>query len=506
MPAAYSEKLDRWTAAVVARPGPLFALAAIVLLVQVGPWWYPSPDSAAYFSIARSFWSPEGPTAFGSSHLFYSPTYALLLSPVFFLGERPFMAAALLHWFLSLALMAGVYRWAKPLGSWSAVAVTLLTVLHVQYGIYFRRPLSETFFTTAMVWAVIVLDHFRTTQLRSERIGYGIAGTTLLTLACLIRPNGVMLIPGFGLALLATWGRREKRQLLAAVAATLLIGGIAAGVFYAARKIDDRRAAEKSAVTYWDYFVKLQDPSKPSMFARIPDGTFIQMGDFSRLIIPGMFKSRTKSEGRLNINNFVATAMTLVVVIGWWRLLRTRGDVWTWSFPFFMALNVIWAADVGTRYTLPVLPVIWAAVCMTVQPFRPRIERWLLPFVALHAVVGISYWLVTDLPRNRELNQHWPAVEELAWVVDRDQQTVAALGLTPEATQLFRFQLDRDVKAYDPAANSKQPDWIVTLAEGSTLPPGYGVGAEAGPYRMLRRNTLNPHPVDAGQTPATPLE
>ena len=75
-----------------ARPSRWFPLVALFLAVQVGPWWYTSPDSSCYLSIARSFSRDDGPRNLGNRFLFYPPGYPLLLAPTFAFGDRPFAA------------------------------------------------------------------------------------------------------------------------------------------------------------------------------------------------------------------------------------------------------------------------------------------------------------------------------------------------------------------------------------------------------------------------------
>lgn len=486
-------RFERFSARVVARPKFLFLAAALFGAVQISPWWYATPDSTCYLSIARSMWSPDGPTNLGRSQLFFSIGYPLLIAPTFLLDDRPFLWIAVIHWLLTLALMAGVYRWAKPLGPVVALVATIVTVVHALYGNLARRPLSEPFFMTTMVWAALTLDTLRTSTESRKRILAGIVGTLLLTLACLIRPNGVMLIPGFGMAMLASaWG--DRRRVVAALGIAALVGSIAAGVFFASRAIDDRRASGEKPFTYWDQMQKFQDPGK-SMLGRVPGGLVVQMYDFQRVIVPGNFKSRTRSTDPVNVNLPVALAATVLVAVGWWMLVRKRGDVWTWTFPFYIALNALWAADAGTRYTVPVMPVVLAAFWLG-QPYLKHAAWWVLTFIVLHTAVGIGFWAVGDLPRNYQRNQHWDSVGRLTAMVDRDRDSLGAWSLSPEQLQFFRFVLDREVLPYSPVAAS--PEGGPTVATTSSAdrlfslddaapPPGYEKLAEDGPYALLRR-------------------
>jgi hypothetical protein len=303
-----------------------------------------------------------------------------------------------------------------------------------------------------------------------------------------------MLIPGFGMAMLiAAWG--DRRRMLAAVGISAIVGAIAAGVFFTARSIDDRRASGETAFTYWDQMKSLQNPEK-SMLGRVPDGLAIQMYDFQRVVIPGNFKSRTKSTDPFNVNLPIALAVTVPIVCGWWFLLRTRGDVWTWTFPFYCALNALWAADAGTRYTIPVMSIVLVAFSIGLSKFWKRSLQWFPIFLFLHAVVGLGFWAAGDLPRNYERNQHWSSVERLTALVDRDRDTLGSWKLSPEQLQFFRFVLDREVMPFSlvevaPAggpqiATTVPADRLFTLTDAAP-PPGYERIADDGPYALLRR-------------------
>src|SRR5204862_6785908 len=129
------------------------------------------------------------------------------------------------------------------------------------------------------------------------------------------------------------------------------------------------------------------------------------------------------------------------IVVGWWRLCRRRPDVLLWTAPFYIALNVLWSADQGGRYTLPMLPVMAAALWSAATSMGPAMRRFAMPFVAAHAIVALGYWLGVDLPRTRETNAHWPALDALVARIDTDRDRVAVLKMPPEDANLLGFSL-----------------------------------------------------------------
>lgn len=500
--------LDRRWEKLAENPRPWFLAAALLTLVQIGPWWYASPDGTSYMSIARTLWSPAGPTNLGNRQLYFSPGYPALIAPAFAISDRPFVVLGLINWGLTLVVMWGAYRWARPWGPAAALVASAATVVHAVYGISMRRPLSETAFMAAMIWTVIVLDGVRTAASIRRRRACALGGALLLTVTCLTRPHGVMLIPGFGLALVAAAGG-DRRRLLRAVVTAALVGGTAAAAFFAVRTLDDRRAVGDRSYTYWDQLFRPVTSDK-SLVGRLPEGALIQMCDFYRVVVPGMYKSRTKGNEWLHVNTPIALIVTGVIVLGWLAMVRGRGDVWTWTFPGYLALNVAWGADVGTRYTLPVMPVVWVACWLGLTRLVPRATSWAALPTAAHAVVGLAAWLAIDLPRTRELNRHWNEVAALCAQLDDRRETLGSWGLTPEQTQLFRFLLDRDVtplvddamyRRHVPATLGTEiaadaappPAWVVTVADGRP-PAGYVERAVAGPYRLLQRGDAEREP------------
>jgi hypothetical protein len=485
---------DRWNDRLAAKPKLLLLLVAACCASQIGPWFYATPDATSYLSIARSLWQPGGPTNLGRPQLYYSIGYPLVIAPTFLIDARPFLWISILHWLLTLVLLAGVYRWAQPFGRTAALSAALLAVLHALYGVFARRPLTEPLFMATMVWTALVLNQISTAASGRRRVLAAVAGTLLLTFLCLVRPHGVAMIPGVGAALVASaWG--DRRRVLTAVAAAALIGGVAGGAFLVSRKLDDARATTPGALTYWDQFASDEQTDKPSLGARLRKGVLVQLYDFQRVVLPGAFKTRSSTNVVFNFNLPVAIAVTLIVALGCWKVPGMRGDVWLWSAPFYLALNVVWAEDAGTRYTVPLMPIILAAFSLGLARLWPAATRWAGVFVLLHVGVGLGYWLAVDLPRARERNEHWSSVERLAAMVDRDRQSLGTWKLEPDEAQFFLFTLDRHFLPYtlEPApkigglavTTTVPPDCLFADADAK-LPPEYVRVTTDGPYALLR--------------------
>jgi hypothetical protein len=497
-----------------ARPRATFAALGLLLAVQIGPWWYSSPDSAQYLSIARTLWSDEGPRSLGSPFLFYPLGYPMLLSPTFLFGERPFMAIGVVQWILAMVMAAGIYRWALRFGRPVAWFAAALTTVHACFGLYYRCPLSEAAFMAALYWGVVVLDRVRTASTGRERLVAAIGGALLILAACQLRPNGIMMAPGFAAALVVhAWRARrvgERRRdgeterqrdgtteglkessltLTKALGYGLVVGVIASAVFLAARRIDDHRAQTARGTTYWDYLTKIQ-PTGESPLDRAVEGVRIQCLEVLRLVVPGALKTHVEAEGWGKPNTWVSIVVSMPILLGFILLLRRDGDVMLWTTVFYLGLNVLWAADQGGRYTLPLLPVIAVSLWRIAADGRPRVARWMPAVVALHAAVGVAYWLGIDLPRTREANARWVEIDALAAAVDHDRDRVALFEVPIIDFNLWRSSLDRQVHDWrlDSSAAREEVRWLVT--RGSAPPPEFEPVATRGAYQLHRRRGM----------------
>src|SRR5690242_9607355 len=86
--ALQDERLEKRKAAVedwlqnqVGHPVLWLAFFALLIAVQISPFWYPTPDATAYLSIARSIASGNGLRNFGYAHVPYPPGYPIIISP-----------------------------------------------------------------------------------------------------------------------------------------------------------------------------------------------------------------------------------------------------------------------------------------------------------------------------------------------------------------------------------------------------------------------------------------
>lgn len=431
--------LHQWMARCQSRPKGMLWFCALLLAVQVGPWWYSTVDSAGYLSLARSMARGDGPTNLGSPLWWYSPGYPALISPLFLLGERPFLAIALCQWVLAAGLMLGVYRWAQGIVAAAAVWFAALVVVNHGFCIHYRRPLSETAFMCFLIWTINVLAGV--TQSKGARFCPRLAGGAVLLVAlCAIRPVGIMLVPAFAAW---SWAAARGRTITwrRAAVATLVVA-IAASAPVAAFMAHERAlAAQLGGRSYADEF----HDAACSPLESYSRGVQLCVSDIGRVCIPGFFKSHGIPGDWTDPNMLIHVPFFAFVCWGWWRWRRQGNDLYQWYVPFYLLLIAAHAMDTGARLLLPLLPPLLMCVWHMLPPAAERRQMVIGVSLAVQLVAAVGYWLAIDLPRVRRYDRQWPAVEAMAERLADEPAPQVAADLPRELKLMLELALDRPV-------------------------------------------------------------
>ncbi|HWB11235.1 MAG TPA: hypothetical protein VG826_18545 [Pirellulales bacterium] len=457
--------IRHWIALGSSRPQTLLAICAVLLAVQVSPWWYSSIDSAAYLSMARSLARGTGPTNLGSPLLWYSPGYPALISPLFWISDRPFAAIAILHWALAVGLLLGVYRWSRRVLPEAAVWIAALTVVNHGFWIHFRRPLSEMAFMCLFVGVVNCLAGVGKVSRAGAFVGRLTAAASLTTLLCVIRPVGVMLVPA-----VAVWTLREvfggRLSRLRGLGATALISA-AAGTPVAMFVLHERTtAAELNGRSYLDDF----ENAARSPLEGYSRGAQLCVSDIGRVCIPGLFKSHGKPGDWTDVNMLIHVPFFALLCLGWSRWTRRQNDLFAWYVPFYLLLITAHAMDTGARLLLPLLPALFVALWFAAERIAERRQYLIAACLALQLAVGVSYWLGVDLPRARRYDRLWPAVDQLATRIASEPGPVAASRLDGDLQLMLEVALDRSVSMQEDRVKAAR--WCVTPS-GADGPDGF---------------------------------
>lgn len=475
--------LEDWLADCSRRPVRWLVTLATLLAAQISPWWYPTPDTVVYLSTARGIAVRHSLGALGNAQIVFPPGYPLLLSPAFLLGARPFLALSVIHWCMALVLMLGVYRWMRHRCPDAALLLTGLVMLNVSVWIHYRRTLSELAFMTVLIWSVQSLDALRAANSLRTAIKRALPASALLLLLSMIREVGLLVGLGFGLAaLIDTWRHRMRWRaallltLLVIVPAALAVAGFVR--YDAAMKVASSApmGTHLDGVTY----------PTTTLVERLTEGLRLRISEVGRLLIPGMFNAYGRPGNWLDLNVIVYVPVFILVAVGWWRFVRRQRDVFALTLPIYLFAYILWPFEAGTRYMLPMLPVLLASVWCLLEPLRQRRLSMLAVLLIGHLGVALGHWMIKEIPRARACHAQWDSVERLALGIGNDSVAFSA-NVPPCVQFMLELSLDHLVPVSRNDGGDRDVRWFVT-PDAAPVARGFSVSRRAAPYTLLVRD------------------
>lgn len=480
----FAESLER-------RPRTCLTVLAVLLAVQISPWFYFSPDGCVYLSLARSLAAGEPMTVLGQPRLGIPIGYPLLVSPAFWFSERPFMALSIVNWLFAVALMLGVHRWLQRQIPQAAVLLTSLIMVNAGLWFHYRRPLKEIAFLAVMVWLANGLQALLQGDGWQRILRRAAIALLLLVLLLTIRYSGIVLVAGLGLALmLKVYRDATHRRLIVGTSLVLgLCSLIVLGVLI-------RYGA--------DLYLKALVPASSDIWAQIAEGLRLRISEIGRLSLPGMFKSYSGRHEWLHVNVVLYLTLLPFVAWGWWQLAWRRQDVLALTFPFYFALYVAWPFDQGARFMLPMVPVLVTCLWLGARPCFPKAKGWTVILLGMHLVGSVGYWVSVDAPRAIARHRDWGSLERLAAHTESGAERLAVRNFEPDLHAMLQFSLDRPLSG--PLTGASAPgdvDWIVQPKQTAGC-VGFTICAEAGGYHLLARTQPQPPTPAAEPAPAAP--
>ena len=231
-----------------------------------------------------------------------------------------------------------------------------------------------------------------------------------------------------------------------------------------------------------------------SLGGQIAEGVRRQIAEIGRLLIPGMWKTHSREHEFLNINNFLFAAACIPVAIGWWRFCRETIDPLALAFPFFVGLYVVYPYDSGTRFTVPVFPVLAGSVWFLLRTYADKRAAIFLVLIVMHALVSIGFWL-DDAAHVRARYQSWPEIERVAAAIPSRAKVIAMRINAPRGDFDDRWMFlmcltDRPVAPETlNDAVARSVDWIVAPA-AEAIRPGFQRDALVDDYQIEERIAL----------------
>lgn len=331
--------------------GVLVTLGALYVWGARLPDWF-AGDEAYYVGLAQSLASGEGFTFNGQPHAIYPPGFPMLLAPaVAWLGLQP-RALTLFVVCANLASLGAIAAYLRSRGDARATLPVLVFFLGsvAVFDVYTDLRSEGLFVLIAMV----VLAAFE----RLERapaplalvIGLGLAAGVALPA---VRSIGVAFPAAAAAAIGVRWLRRSaapRRWTVAAGAS--VVGGLAYQVWWSARGA--LHAEERS----YGNLLTMVDPHQPDLGragvvdvgVRIAEQLTVQVGHGVELLAGLPFHAFL----------FGVPQVAFVAALGFGLIgeFRRSNPLAAWFLVAYLGIVVLWPFDEGTRFLLPVFPLI----------------------------------------------------------------------------------------------------------------------------------------------------
>jgi hypothetical protein len=462
------------------RAWPWFAAIAVLLACQIRWWWDPGPDASEYLSMARHFSHGEV-LRFGTVHLGHPPGYPLLIAPFFWVQDRPFLLISLFHWALGLGAAVGIFSWLRRLGIPASGPLTALVMANASFLEVHRHVLSETAFMVELIGTTHVFYRVINSRTLARTAGWIALAVVLLVFTCYTRHLGVFLAAGFVVTLfLRAWrGKDSRRRAMAISVAT----GLPVVLALLALLAWDQGRLMQMDHTSRPSIESLVDDDYP-LWQQVAEGIRRESSECGRLLLPGMYKAYAKAGDWLNINTFIYGVVTVLLAMGWWRLVRHYEDPLLLMCPIYMAFVAFIPWDAGTRYLVPILPVLWASA----WPILERRRRpWTILCVLLvaHTAVSLGYW-GWEL-RNVRLHRDWSTLAEVTAPLDSEKDRAELYRVSLPLELMFRVQTDRYLVNYQqPEEIAVATRWLIT-ADREPAPPGFREERVVRQFKVLVR-------------------
>lgn len=483
-------KVEYWLSLQNKRPWLWIIIFLLLTATQIDQfWWTLDIDVTGYISIARSVWSGEGLSCLGSKLLHFSPGYPILISPALLISSKPFLSISLINFAFVAVFTIGVYYWAKMYVPEIAIWLVGLSIINVSFWHYLRSMMSEPVFMATLIWTIIILNLGVRAEKRGKAIGWTLLGSLMLISLSTIRYSGIIVITGFALAIFDRV-RRKQVSFTRAIGLTLLAGLPACAVVSALVLYD--RSHLSAMESSWGYsYSNVIFSSQISLASQIFEGLRLRIAEVGRLLIPGMFSTFGRKGQWGNPSMIIYIPFAILIFIGWWQFLRRqaekfRAEIFSLALPAYLLTYIVWPFNQGTRYLLPMLPLLWACFWMMLKRYRFNRSSILAVLLLFHLGVAGGYWLYKRGDAKR-MHQHWPMIEDISEIAGKRNEILATYNIEWGLQKMIQMEMDRSIMdiSDSPEINSGVM-WIVTEEDDPAI-AGFREYTEIGELKMLKR-------------------
>ncbi len=313
-------------------------LVAAILALNLTSYWVPTKDGALYLNLARSLAAGRGYQIDGIQHTLVFPGFPTMLAAVFAtLGENFFvmnLIEALMGIGCVLLSFALFRRW---LGDHLALVIAILTGTTetlIRYSSRLLTDMPHLFFSLLSLFFIQQMWVQKTGTRRM--VTSFLAGCSVMA-ACMMRPNGVVLIP---VAVVALFWRRRNAMKLWEKSLSLLGWLVAIG----------------GPLLLWQLYVSGVDVTQRRTYL----GSSMLLRGFWQLLehmletLVHLPEQLTKCIARNHVGAVANTIILLVVVLGLVRLARHGG--WHLTLYTVLGVGLLLTQQFQRRYLLAMLP------------------------------------------------------------------------------------------------------------------------------------------------------
>jgi hypothetical protein len=528
--------VERWIEGANRRPKLCLAALGLLMAVQISPWLYPAVDGCLYLKTIRGFFTAEKLSDF---RCYVPPGYLPLIAPAFVFGARPFLAVSILQWLMALALIGGLYVWARRQFPATALLFTAVVMVNISVWTYYRRPLKEVASMALLMWTVNLM-HVLLDERRRTRVAWLTAAVALLaTYLTLIRYAAITITIGFALA--ACWRARRgafgwgRALVMSSAIGLSALGGLAGWLYYDNTCGSGGIYWREVASVYFDQSssrpaatdgspapppveeIVASEPAEsvpasmkwaqsldvltggwvPARVAgpllRFLHGFVFRINDVGCLLVPALWKASLPSDSLLSVPLAAFVVLFALIALGWRRIMQRKIDVLVLTLPAYLVLYSHWVCDQpGGRFMLPMLPILTACAWYGLAPLmrRPLVAFGLL--AAVHLGQSAAYWLWIDAPRAYQANQNWSVVDRIVEEIHRDPGQVAIADTAESDCQGLWLELDWCYQLHEFKENpGPHVMWVVEPA-GKKPVSGFSIRQVDGPVQLLCRDARRP--------------
>ena len=358
-----------------------------VLLANVTSYWLPSPDSGLYLDLGRSLAAGKGYQVDGIPHTLGFPGLPLILAAVFATVGENYLVMNFLVTLMGIGcVLLTIVLLRRWLGTRLAVVVALLTGLTETVVRYSARILTDIPHLFFSLLSLVLIEEMWIQKSGRRRVLMAVLVGGSVTAACMLRPNGLVLIP---VALLALFWRRYSLLTLREKIIALLIWLAAIG----------------GPLLLWQLHIHSVDAAQRRTYVEssalvggIPRLLTHMMNNFDQL--PSQL---AETLARNHLGMVLNVVLLLVVMLGLLRLARQ--GAWHLVLYTVLGTGLLFLHCFQRRYLLAMLPFAFAGVLLGVarlfsfaQRLHPDSRNWRRAATITLVVLMAGFPLVNAFP------------------------------------------------------------------------------------------------------------